>query len=402
MAGQLVHCAMDSKLGASNDTFSAFGNRTNGANYAKTVAPAAGTAGSLYVEVSAVPGTGNSRTLTLWVNGGSTSMTVTISGTDVNGTYTGTAVSVSAGDRLDFRHTYSGAPASAVVRWSWVWTPTTTDYTFLASTIDSTQLSTGMKYFPLAGCLSGPTTGFHDLYLPTAGTIRNLYVRLSTAPGVGRKNRRFVLMKNGVASSLVCTISDLNKTGNDTSNTVSVADGDYISIRATEVGGLLEPNGFSTYVTIGVVFEPDESDLFLIPYSSPTYLPIGSVTRYSHICSAGDSWTISSYRSPIQQMTVRRFRGHKNYSLPVGTYWYFSSYGGAPDITLIYTTNDAVETNYRHLDDWATTGYRKVQSSGVPNSIPYNQTSCSLCLSCVLGHVQTEREHTSGHLGINI
>jgi hypothetical protein len=155
---------------------------------------------------------------------------------------------------------------------------------------------------------------------------------------------------------------------------------------------------------VAVVFEPDESNVFLVPYTGPQYLPTGSVTRYSHSCSGGDGWDATSAyaESVTQQMTVQRLRGHVNNGAPATQGWYFKTYDGAPDMDFYSGVTDQVVTNYRHVDDWNSSTYQKVQSLNVPASSPYDKTSVSLCTKCVLGHNQTERIHTTGHLGINI
>lgn len=64
------------------------------------------------------------------------------------------------------------------------------------------------------------------------GVIKNLYVETETAP-IGGDNLIFTLMKNGVATSLTCTVSgiDSETTANDTSHTVSVSAGDDVYMR---------------------------------------------------------------------------------------------------------------------------------------------------------------------------
>lgn len=69
----------------------------------------------------------------------------------------------------------------------------------------------------------------------SAGTMRKLRISLDTAPGVG-KSYTFKLRVNGADSALVVTISDANTTGVDSSNSVSIAQGDLLSISVTPSG----------------------------------------------------------------------------------------------------------------------------------------------------------------------
>jgi hypothetical protein len=168
MAGQLVHNASDTALGAAADTFSMFGNRTVGTNWARTVIPTPGTATKLWIELSAAPGTGNTRTFKVWKNGAlpGTPLSVTFGATDTQKEDNSTSYSLVAGDYLDLRHTYTGTPASAQIRWGWIWTPTITDRTILVGTTDTTKLGSTTAWIPLSGCISAPTTGFNRLWLP--------------------------------------------------------------------------------------------------------------------------------------------------------------------------------------------------------------------------------------------
>jgi hypothetical protein len=84
------------------------------------------------------------------------------------------------------------------------------------------------------------TTDVASIPAPRAGTIRNLFVRHHSATGNGN-NVVYTIMINGVATGLTVTLA----TGaigqaSDLVNTVAVAQGDRISLRATKaanVGG---------------------------------------------------------------------------------------------------------------------------------------------------------------------
>jgi hypothetical protein len=203
---------------------------------------------------------------------------------------------------------------------------------------------------------------------------------------------------------LTTTIADLSTTGSDVANTVSVSDGDAIHIRHSVVPFGPGTSPTAAYCTYGVVFVPDVADTFLIPYSGPQFLPAGSVTRYSHTCSGGDSWNGSTLlaSSVTQQMTVRRCRGHVSNGAPAGQGWSFQTYAGEPGFSCHSGVTDDARTDYRHVNDWNNWTYQKVISTNVSDINPYNKTSASICLECVLGHAQTERDHTTGHLGIHV
>lgn len=69
-----------------------------------------------------------------------------------------------------------------------------------------------------------------------AGTVRNLYCYLSTAPG-GSDTVDFTVRKNGSDQSATCQIAAAATTCNDTSHTFSVVAGDRISIKAVSSAG---------------------------------------------------------------------------------------------------------------------------------------------------------------------
>ncbi len=101
----------------------------------------------------------------------------------------------------------------------------------IAGTSDNSNTANG-KFYALSGDSSGNGTdasaGTRTL-VPRVGTIKNLYVILSVAPGAGKTNT-YTIYKNGVATSLVAAVSNSATAGNDTAHTVSVAAGDEVSI----------------------------------------------------------------------------------------------------------------------------------------------------------------------------
>jgi len=72
--------------------------------------------------------------------------------------------------------------------------------------------------------------------IPCHGVIRNLYIELQVAPGVGATSQ-FTLRVNGVNTALLCTISGLNLTCNNTVNEVAVVPGDLACWQRTTTAG---------------------------------------------------------------------------------------------------------------------------------------------------------------------
>lgn len=77
----------------------------------------------------------------------------------------------------------------------------------------------------------GATEGLMEQLISSAGTMKNLYVELAVAPGVGQ-TITIKLRKNGADTALTVTISGTATTGSDTSNTVAVVAGDRLCWQA--------------------------------------------------------------------------------------------------------------------------------------------------------------------------
>lgn len=66
--------------------------------------------------------------------------------------------------------------------------------------------------------------------IPTAGTIKNLYLAANVAPG-SSESYTCTVRKNAADTAVTATISDTSKTASDTGNSVSVSAGDYILLK---------------------------------------------------------------------------------------------------------------------------------------------------------------------------
>lgn len=71
--------------------------------------------------------------------------------------------------------------------------------------------------------------------MPNSGILQNFYVNNNTAPGAGT-SLAYTVMKNGVATSMTCTIANTAVNGSDTVNIVPYAQGDTISIQTVPTG----------------------------------------------------------------------------------------------------------------------------------------------------------------------
>jgi hypothetical protein len=78
------------------------------------------------------------------------------------------------------------------------------------------------------------------LTMPSAGTLKNGYARVTSAPGAG-STTTFTVRKNGVDTALVVSVVGAALTGADLVNTVAVVGGDVISMRENRIAGAANP-----------------------------------------------------------------------------------------------------------------------------------------------------------------
>jgi hypothetical protein len=84
---------------------------------------------------------------------------------------------------------------------------------------------------------------------PRSGTLKNLYVRVSNAPGAGA-SRTITVRINGVNTTLTATVAGAATSNNNTANSVSISAGDYFSLIQTDAGGAANATvswGFELY-----------------------------------------------------------------------------------------------------------------------------------------------------------
>ena len=271
----------------------------------QSVVSAPGTISKLYFKLTAAPGAGKSVTFTVRKNGIDTSLSVTISGTDTTGSDLVNSIAVSAGDLLSVKCVPSGTPTASQPKWSIMFTGTNAKESNLFSGgYTSTSLT---YYFHAFGGLTGEASGTEaDAYqvIPTAGTLRDLYISLDVDPGTSPDAYSFTLRKNGVNQSLTVTITADNKTGNDVSNTVSVSPGDYIDIMCVP----LNSPATACYVNLSMTFVADVDGESLI--LGGTYDDLSaSATEYNALLTsvANDLWSATeSANQDLGQVCVLR------------------------------------------------------------------------------------------------
>lgn len=141
-----------------------------------------------------------------------------------------------AGDTMLIRQNDSGASWTRHMICLTV-VPDNADELVLAFTSPAAPSTTATAYSGVLGYASNTwdaTESNVSMHLP-GGTIKKLYVKLTTAPGSG-KNRAFTLRSNAADTGLLCTVADANTTASDTSNSVTHIDGNFVSVKTVPTG----------------------------------------------------------------------------------------------------------------------------------------------------------------------
>lgn len=336
----------------------------------QTPMPTGGTIKELCINLSAAPGAGTSYTFTLRKNGIATSLTVTISDTNTQGSDLVNTVSFNAGDEVDIEVVPSGTPTARKATWSIIFSGSTAKESVFLGGGQLAQ-SSAEKFAPHGyGTDEGASTEFgRQLLITTPGTLKSLYIRLSASPGAG-KSRVFTVYKNGVSAGLTCTISDTATSANDTTNTVSVVAGDVILIENN-------PSGSPTnaYCQSGLVFEATTDTEFIIAGSSLGALPTS--TEYAQL-SAGEinfNATRTSVAQVSRAMTVKSIYVALNTSPGAGNSYVLTLDNGGTPTSLTTTLSDSetadnfsTDITVNALDILST----QVTSSGTPTTVRSN------------------------------
>ena len=208
---------------------------------------ATGTLSGLRLEVATAPDNGagvDSYQWTLRLNTGAgannTDLTCTISDAETTCTDLVNTVSVTAGDLINVSLTPSNTPALTIMSWSLIFTGTAAGDTLLLATNGATTDNSATTYHVITGSISAGNAVGTDAQqiMPLAGTLKNLYVKLSAAPGTAGSGRAFdmTVLINGSTSGITCEIFETATTCTDLVNTASVSPGDLVDMTRVRTG----------------------------------------------------------------------------------------------------------------------------------------------------------------------
>jgi len=242
--------------------------------------PTSGTIRNLYFSVDTAPGVGKSWTVVLRKNGANTGLTVTISDANTNATDSTHSMSFVAGDLLSLAITPSGTP-TAFASHHWDMECNASGQPIIGGN-GNTPSTSSANFSVLQG--GNPVTwtvteNKMKIICPTAGTLSNLYARLSGSPNTGTSYTLTVRVNGDTV--LATTISDTNTTNSNTTDTVSVAAGDALSMKVTPTS---TPTARSVWW--GLLFTPTNDGESIIGFGNPS-LPSTSATNYEQGFFAG-------------------------------------------------------------------------------------------------------------------
>ena len=210
---------------------------------------------------------------TLYKNGSATALTVTITGANSTGSDLTHSVSVAANDLLCWEQIDTGTTAFGNAYLVCDFDGTNAGESICGTSSIGVALpnSATTQYITPAGQGEpnfAVSTTANTVYavVPTAGTIKNLYVNLGTAPSF---TRTFTLYKNGSATALTFNITGSATSGNDTSHSVAVVAGDYIELVVSASGG----TPLATSYNVGFCFVATNNGEFpmFAPYHGITF-----------------------------------------------------------------------------------------------------------------------------------
>jgi hypothetical protein len=210
----------------------------------------AGTINNLTIRVGNAVASGT-WAFTLEKNDADTLLTCSITGSAQACADTTHSVSVVAGDVLSWKTDPGGTTPTAqtVLQIGTVFTSTNNGESFIQVPYGGGASTAAVQYQGVAPIAPSATEVNVSSVVPTAGTLDQLYVWASTAPGAS-KNWTVTVYHGGSATSLVCTMTgtgSANQKCNDTNtgHAFTVAANDLISIRVcpgTESGGVCTVN----------------------------------------------------------------------------------------------------------------------------------------------------------------
>lgn len=228
------------------------GNITTEADF-NVPSPLGGTIKNLYVVTSA--NVTNTWTISTRKDAGASGPSVILTGAVSSGNDITNTTAIVADNLICFECAPTSTPATVSFGLGYTVEVTNDGESWLLHSIASSNgpSNSATNYAePISG-LWNATEALKQIQAGQA-TYKAIYIKLRTAPGAG-KNRSFTLNKAGVGTALTATVSDTATTANLTGQSVSLADGDLISLATVPSG-----TPASTATKIGLLISQPTGD----------------------------------------------------------------------------------------------------------------------------------------------
>jgi len=336
-----------------------------------------GTLKNLYVEVTVDPENGGgteSWVFNVMVDDVASNLACTINEGSTTCNNVSDTISITAGEYFFLRATPSAAaPAATDVRTALTFDGDTAGESIQCGVIEDT--SEGDNYHPTHGRLTVASDGGSLLEadahypMPTAGTFKNLYTQLQTAPSAGNTSF-FTLRVNGADTALVATCIATETECTDTSNTVAVVKGDLVNLQQAwtnaELGGLK---------TMGLTFLADTDGESIVPHSSHDKVSHTGLEYNAHGSSTQRNWSATDTTGSFVSgaTTFKLFRVKLSASPGSDGSYTFTlredSGGGLSDTSIACTVTTNA-TTCEDVEDFTVTAGNHYNVKSAPGSTP--------------------------------
>lgn len=209
---------------------------------------------NLRVKLDGDPGIGKHYDFTLMVNGAPSALTLEIAGAATSGNDMVNEIDVTGGDTVSIQCDPDNTPTVRYATWTCVFEGDTANESLIMGGGTADLNNGAIEYGQVMSSTWYHFTedGFRQV-VPTSGTLKNFYVKLSADPGDAPDAYKFTLRKGGISQALTVTITADDTTGSDLVNTVDVVAGDILTLMVEPLNApLVEP-----YACWGMTFVAD-------------------------------------------------------------------------------------------------------------------------------------------------
>lgn len=204
----------------------------------RCICPTEFTLTNFRIKLGAAPGVGKSYTYTIMKNGVATGLSIIVADSNKTG-YSSGVVNYTTGDSIAISIVPTNTPGSPTgtpftgTQWCIEGNTTSTENQPIFSRLGTSVIS-GTVYWSAPFNGGGGTSSTDNVStIVTAGTISDLWVITSSAPGV---DVTYTLQKNGVDTAVQFFVTSGSTVGRDNTHSVAVVDGDTLSLKVVASG----------------------------------------------------------------------------------------------------------------------------------------------------------------------